>query len=80
MKRLRNERLFMDNDAFGNFIIGMKAREDEARRLSDEHLARATTIQGERMKLEQYLYKITQASSVPNGSDKHLAPQGNPQG
>lgn len=34
------------------FIDGMKEREAEERRLADEHLLRATAIQGERMKLE----------------------------
>lgn len=55
-----NEKI--DTFLIENFILGMKSREDEARKLSDEHLARATTIQSERMKLEQYLYELKQAS------------------
>lgn len=46
-----------------NFILGMKTREEEHRRLSDDHLIKATTVQGERMKLESYLHKLRQTAT-----------------
>lgn len=40
-----------------NFIHGMKARESELRRQSDDLRLKAETVQLERMNLETYKYK-----------------------
>ena len=47
-------------DVIDQQVDAMKSREDEQRRLRDEAQLKLDTIMGERMKLEDFLYKHQQ--------------------